>query len=125
MYARVSLAHKHLEPELECFNASTGKADGMGELKEGMVFDISLGMARRLMMAKTKEEGGIAILEEFGEKGGLRFEIAVGRNGKVWINSERVRTTVAIGRALRETDEQSLGLKEQEKVVRRLTKDGL
>lgn len=123
VYARISLAHKHLEPELECLNSSTGKADGMGELKEGMIFDVSQSMARRLMFAKTREEGGVCVLDEFGEKGGAKFEIAVGRNGKVWINSERTQTTIAIGKALKETDEKFLGSKEQEKVVRRLMRD--
>ena len=123
MYARVSLAHKHIEPELECVHPSTGKADGMGELKDGMLFDISLGLARRLMIVKTKEEGRVAVLDEFGDKG-VRFEIAVGRNGKVWVKSESAKMTVTVGRALMETDEKRLSLGEQEKLVKRLLKDG-
>ena len=50
VYARVALANKHMDPEIECVHPSTGKADGLGELKDGMIFNISLGMARKLMM---------------------------------------------------------------------------
>lgn len=124
VYARVSVASKHIDPEIECVHSSTGKADGLGELKGGMLFDISLGMARRLMMTKSREEGGVAVLEEFGERG-VRFEIAVGRNGKVWINSDSVKATLAIGRAITETDTRGLAVEEQVKLVRKFAKDAV
>ncbi len=90
----------------------------MGELKGGMLFDISMAMARRLLMPKQKEDGGIALLEEIGEK--VAFEIAVGRNGKVWVKSGGVKETLLVGRALQETDVQGLSLEEQVKAVRKL-----
>ena len=89
IYARVLSASKHTDPEIVCYNPSTGKSEGMGELKGGMVFDISMGMARRLLMAKQREDGGVAVLEEIAEK--VAFEIAVGRNGKVWVKSGGVK----------------------------------
>ena len=92
----------------------------MGELKSGMVFEISLGMARRLLLAKQREEGRIAVLEEIAEK--IAFEIAVGRNGKVWVKSGGVKETLLVGKALQETDTQVLGLDEQVKLVRKLLK---
>lgn len=46
MYARVSLAHKDMEPELECFDAQTRKAEGFGELKAGFLVRCSLKMSR-------------------------------------------------------------------------------
>lgn len=46
LYARVSLAHKDMEPELECFDAQTRKAEGFGELKGGFVVHCSLKMCR-------------------------------------------------------------------------------
>lgn len=122
MYARVSLANRHMDPELECVSQSTGKADGLGPLVGGMVFDVSLGLSRRLLMARSREEGGIAVLELLGEEG-LAFETAVGRNGKVWVNSESLKTVVAAGRALRETDEMGLDLEGQKKLVKRLIKE--
>src|SRR6266852_6108029 len=47
VYARVSMANKHMDPEIECVSSSTGKSDGLGPLNGGMLFTISLGMARR------------------------------------------------------------------------------
>jgi exosome complex RNA-binding protein Rrp4 len=47
IYARVSLAHKDMEPELECFDAQTRKAEGFGELKGGFMVRCSLAMCRR------------------------------------------------------------------------------
>ena len=73
-------------------------------------------------MARSREEGGIAVLELLGEEG-LAFETAVGRNGKVWVNSESLKTVVAAGRALRETDEMGLDLEGQKKLVKRLIKE--
>ncbi|SLM34616.1 Nucleic acid-binding, OB-fold [Lasallia pustulata] len=120
IYARISSASKHLEPELVCYNPSTGKSEGMGELKEGMVFDISLGMARRLLMGRQKEDGGMVVLEEIADK--VAFEVAVGRNGRIWVHSGSVKETLLVGRAVQETDREGLGLEEQRKLVRRLLK---
>ena len=90
----------------------------MGELKGGMLFDVSLGMARRLLLNKQKEEGGMVVLEEIAEK--VAFEIAVGRNGKVWVKSKGVKETLLVGRALQETDRNALGIEEQGKLVKKL-----
>ena len=120
IYARVIAASKSIETEIACYNPSTGKSEGMGELKGGMVFDVSLGMARRLLLAKQREEGKIAVLEEIAEK--LAFEIAVGRNGKVWAKSDGVQETLLVGKALQETDAKGLSVEEQVKLVRKLMK---
>ena len=47
VFARVSLAHKDMEPELECFDAQTRKAEGYGELKGGFLVRCSLKMSRK------------------------------------------------------------------------------
>jgi exosome complex component RRP40 len=122
VYARISLANKHMDPEIECVSSSTGKSEGLGPLMGGMVFGISLGMARRLMMPKPTEQGGLVVLEELGSQG-VAFEIAVGRNGKVWVDSKAIKATLAVGRAIQETDRKGLGVEEQRKLVRRLVKD--
>lgn len=90
----------------------------MGELKGGMVFDVSLGMARRLLLARQQEEGGLVVLEEIAEK--VAFEVAVGRNGKVWVKSGGVKETLLVGRALQETDREGLGVEEQGRLVKKL-----
>lgn len=119
VYARVTLANKHMDPELECVYQSTGKADGLGPLVGGMLFDISLGMARRLLKPKTTD---LVVLEELGATGAA-FETAVGRNGKIWVNSESVKIIIAVGRAIQETDEHGLTAEQQKKLVRSLIQD--
>ncbi|CRK30800.1 hypothetical protein BN1723_004040 [Verticillium longisporum] len=122
VYARVASAEKHMDAELECVNPSTGKADGLGPLTGGMLFNISLGMARRLLMPRSAEEGKVVVLDELGSLGAA-FETAVGRNGRLWVNSESVKTIIAVGRAVQQTDEGSLTVDEQQKLVRKLIKD--
>ena len=118
VYARVSLANKHMDPELECMHPGTGKADGLGELKGGMVFDVSLGLARRLMMPDPVKQGGVVVLEECAER--APFEIAVGRNGRVWIRAGDTAKTLVIGRAIVETDKAGLDVVGQKKIVKQL-----
>ncbi|KAH8423327.1 exosome non-catalytic core subunit RRP40 [Aspergillus melleus] len=126
------------EVELTCVNPATGKAEpgGLGPLTGGMVFDLSVGMAARLMRASSStsdnEDGveGLVVLDELGKKlekiGG--FEIAVGRNGKVWVDcanggESAVKATVAIGRCLDAIDAQNLQPAEQRKLVSRLLRE--
>ncbi|KAL8998824.1 MAG: hypothetical protein Q9169_002162 [Polycauliona sp. 2 TL-2023] len=118
VYARVVAASKNLDPELACYNPSTGKGEGLGELKGGMVFDISLAMARRLLLSKQKEEGRLVILEDLAEQ--VAFEIAVGRNGKVWVNANGVKDTLRVGRALQTTDEEALNVDEQKRLAKKV-----
>ncbi|KAL8946067.1 MAG: hypothetical protein Q9222_007486 [Ikaeria aurantiellina] len=117
IYARVLSASKHLDPEIVCYNPSTGKSEGMGELKGGMVFDISLGMARRLLLSKQAEEGKLVVLDELAEH--VSFEIAVGRNGRVWVKADGVQGTILVGKLLQETDASALTIEEQRKLVKK------
>ncbi|KAL2149814.1 hypothetical protein VTH82DRAFT_7490 [Thermothelomyces myriococcoides] len=126
VYARVTLANRHMDPELECVNASTGKADGLGPITgPGCAFDVSLGFARRLLMARPREDGGVAVLDMLAgeEGGGLAFETAVGRNGKVWVGSGTPRTVVLVGKALQETDRAGLGIEGQRRLVKKLVRE--
>ncbi|KAL8664443.1 MAG: hypothetical protein Q9202_002993 [Teloschistes flavicans] len=120
IYARVISASKFQDPEIACFNPSTGKSEGMGELKGGMVFEISLGFARRLLLNKSREEGGLVVLEEVGDQ--FAFEIAVGRNGRVWVRAESVKETLLVGKALQETDKEALEAEKQRKLVKKLSR---
>lgn len=117
MYARVSVANKHMDPELECVHPSSGRSDGLGELKGGMVFEISLGMARRMMTKKGREDGGFVVLEEFAAKG-MQFETATGNNGRLWVNSDSIKTILLIGRAVQEIDAKGYGRRQQVKLAR-------
>ncbi|KAK9466255.1 hypothetical protein V1512DRAFT_264212 [Lipomyces arxii] len=100
IYARVKSMSAALgEPELECFDEKTGKEGGYGELKNGMVTDVSVGLARRLLAAP---DGRPTVVDVLGKL--VPFEIAVGRNGRIWIDSESSAVTVAIMRALHDTE---------------------
>lgn len=122
VYARVALADRHMDAELECVSTATGKSDGLGPLTGGMLFPVSLGMARRLMLSKTARDGKVVVLDELAGAG-LQFETATGRNGRFWVSSEQPKTVIAVGRAVQETDRGNLGEEEQKKLVRRLIKD--
>jgi exosome complex component RRP40 len=117
VYARIATANRDSAPELTCVDATTGKSEGLGPLKTGTVFRISLGMARRLLAGK---KSGVMVLEGLSEKMG--FEVAVGRNGVLWVDGGSVKATLAVGRAVQEVDEKALGEKGQKKIVERVLK---
>ncbi|KAI9483208.1 MAG: hypothetical protein EXX96DRAFT_133827 [Benjaminiella poitrasii] len=96
VYCRVSMANPDMEPELECVNPRTSKADGFGELVNGYVFKCSLGLCRRLLNPNTP------ILTLLGEH--FPFEIAVGMNGRVWVKAEEVQTTILISNAIQNSE---------------------
>ncbi|KJZ75774.1 hypothetical protein HIM_04931 [Hirsutella minnesotensis 3608] len=122
VYARVSMVNAHMDAELECVSSTTGKSEGLGPLNGGMLFDVSLGMARRLMMPKSAQDGKVIVLDELAGLG-LQFETATGRNGKFWVDSDSVKTIIAVGRAVQETDERRLTVEDQKKLVRRIAKE--
>ncbi|QIW98579.1 hypothetical protein AMS68_004097 [Peltaster fructicola] len=101
VYARVCRAVKGEDVEIECVNSATGKSDGLGPLKGGMIFNVSLAYARGLMA--PGENDATAMLQALGEK--ISFEIAVGRNGLIWLNGADVKTTLSIGKALTDADQ--------------------
>jgi exosome complex component RRP40 len=116
-----------MDAELECVSSSTGKADGLGPLTGGMLFPVSLGMARRLLMppkgrGKGADAEHLVVLEELAAAG-LQFETATGRNGRLWVDSDSAKAVIVVGRAVQETDEKRLGVEGQKKLVRRLIKD--
>ncbi|KAG7088328.1 hypothetical protein E1B28_012337 [Marasmius oreades] len=104
VYARVSLAHKDMDPELECFDAQTHKAEGFGELKNGFLVKCSMRMCRQLL------DPNHFLLPLLG--GLFPLEVAIGLNGRVWINSKEPKQIIAIARALEATDPDGGGLNE-------------
>ncbi|KAI0769042.1 exosome complex exonuclease RRP40 [Trametes elegans] len=104
LYARVSLAHKDMEPELECFDAQTRKAEGFGELKGGFLVQCSLKMCRLLL---DPTHFLFPLL-------GARFplETAVGINGRVWIKCNEPKQTIAVVRCIEAVDPDGGGMDE-------------
>jgi exosome complex component RRP40 len=92
-----------MEPELDCINPATAKADGFGELKEGFMFKCSLGLCRRYVRASISMpvyscpdeqiliyihrllDPDNPVLHYLGNV--FAFETAVGLNGRVWVNA--------------------------------------
>ncbi|PVF97682.1 hypothetical protein CPB86DRAFT_785639 [Serendipita vermifera] len=110
VYARVSLANKDLEPELECFDAQTRKAAGFGELKGGMVVKCSLGMARRLF------DPSHFLLPLLGSKFALE-EVALGLNGRLWFKAPSVKHTIAVARCIETVDDNDLDAAATQKLL--------
>ena len=78
-----------------------------GELKGGSSIQVGLGLARELLNPRN------VLLDELGASG-IPFEICVGVNGMVWVNSIRPDYTILILNALRNsevmTEEQVRGM---------------
>ncbi|KAJ3163506.1 exosome non-catalytic core subunit rrp40 [Geranomyces michiganensis] len=96
VYCRLSVANKDMEPELECVDPATGKAGGYGELKGGFVVKCSLRMARSLLDPKNPI---VTILAD-----SISFEMAVGLNGRVWINGKSCAEVIAIAKVIQACD---------------------
>jgi len=104
IYARVVKANNIMNPELSCMDA-TGKAAEFGQLKGGYMFDTSTGMSRMLLSSPT-----CPVLEALGKK--LSFEIAVGLNGRVWVNAPAPSTVILVSNAIMKSESLS-GIKQR------------
>lgn len=116
IYTRIVSCPRDSAPELTCVDPATGKSEGLGLLKGGMVFPISLGMARRLLAPREE----LVLLEELGKK--IGFEVTVGRNGVVHVDAGSVGKTLAVGRALQRVDVEAVGEAGQRKMVGEILK---
>eukprot|EP00850_Spirogloea_muscicola_P007352 SM000037S13487 [mRNA] locus=s37:134276:136835:- [translate_table: standard] len=92
VYARVVKTHPDMEPELACTDAG-GKGAGFGPLVGGYLFDTSTGLARMLLSRPT-----CAVLAALGEN--MSFELAVGLNGRVWVNTASPASTVLVSNGI-------------------------
>lgn len=97
VYAKVLSASKHVETELVCVN-SNGKRDGLGQIgdKGGTFITLSIDTTRVLLSPQCD------LLEKLGQM--YRYEIALGMNGRVWINSSEPTTLIQVANELRKFD---------------------
>lgn len=112
LYVRVVKANVGMNPELSCMDAS-GKAAEFGRLKDGYMFESSTGLSRMLLSSPT-----CPVLEAFGKN--LSFEIAVGLNGRVWVNAESPANLILVANAIMKSE--SLSAVQQKILVERLLK---
>ncbi|XP_074279196.1 uncharacterized protein LOC141604657 [Silene latifolia] len=110
VYARVVKANAGMNPELSCTDAS-GKAAEFGPLDDGYMFDTSTGLSRILLSSPPSP-----LLEGLGKK--LSFEIAVGLNGRVWVNAESPAKVILVCNAIMKSGSSSPG--EQKVYVEKL-----
>ncbi|GBE85065.1 hypothetical protein SCP_0702510 [Sparassis crispa] len=93
-----------MEPELECFDAQTRKAEGYGELKGGFVVHCSLKMCRLLL------DPNHFLFPLLGAR--FPLETATGLNGRVWINANETRHIIAAARCIEAVDPDGGGMDE-------------
>jgi exosome complex component RRP40 len=97
VYARVELASKHVDTELTCIADSGVKKDWMtgeaqfGKLVGGTTFECSHELARSLLQEDCPVLIALA--------GYIKFEIAVGYNGWVWVDSESPQHSIVVANA--------------------------
>ena len=89
VYAKLLVASKDMEPELVCVD-SFGKKGKLGVLStNGMLFTCSLNLVRKILKPE------FPLLSLLSEE--LKYEIAVGMNGKIWVKSKsNVEDTIAL-----------------------------
>uniref|UniRef100_A0A0N5A8N1 Ribosomal RNA-processing protein 40 n=1 Tax=Syphacia muris TaxID=451379 RepID=A0A0N5A8N1_9BILA len=96
IYARVISASKHSETELTCIDAE-GRARGMGLLpSHGFVFRCSINLVNRILSPSS------SLLSLIGYH--LKFEIACGANGRIWIAGKNSNEISAICRIIRDSE---------------------
>mmetsp|Transcript_1623 Transcript_1623/g.2441 ORF Transcript_1623/g.2441 Transcript_1623/m.2441 type:complete len:276 (-) Transcript_1623:356-1183(-) len=102
IYCRVESTSPDTDPELSCMVKDGPKKDWMtgqslfGELKGGHIFKVSLSLVQLLLDPKC------VVLEALAN--GIAFEVAVGMNGWVWINSEHAYDIVLIVNAVKKSE---------------------
>eukprot|EP00232_Nephroselmis_pyriformis_P026659 CAMPEP_0182857518 /NCGR_PEP_ID=MMETSP0034_2-20130328/3095_1 /TAXON_ID=156128 /ORGANISM="Nephroselmis pyriformis, Strain CCMP717" /LENGTH=243 /DNA_ID=CAMNT_0024988759 /DNA_START=103 /DNA_END=831 /DNA_ORIENTATION=- len=89
---RVTAAHKDLEPAIACVDAH-GKSSGFGPLEGGYVFECTTGLARSLLARPP-----CTVLTALNKK--IAFELAVGQNGRVWVNTGSPAETILVSNAI-------------------------
>jgi exosome complex component RRP40 len=96
--ARVSEANPDMDPVLSCVDAQ-GKGAGLGHLKGGLVAEVSCAWARALLSRPMP-----AALAALGKE--AAFELAVGLNGRLWVDAPGAALTARVARALQRAEEE-------------------
>lgn len=89
VFARVAEVDRDLDAALSCTD-TTGKAGGFGELSDGTIVRTSQRSAQQLL--------GGEVLQAVAQQ--VRFEVAVGLNGAVWVRAETPRDTLVVVHAV-------------------------
>ena len=133
VYARVTLTHRFMETEISCILPGSRKSWLSGESELGpltskenssMLIKLSPSYARYLLAqasALANENRGAAartnesVLSVLDEK--LNFELAVGVNGRIWIDASDPQVTILVGLTLQNAEK--LRVEQQVELARR------
>lgn len=88
--AKVRVATPFMECEISCVEYANSVM--LGHLEDGFLIQVSLNYALKLKKSSSK------LLYDLGQL--VPYEIVIGANGKIWIFSTSVLTTIAIGSAI-------------------------
>eukprot|EP01025_Chloroclados_australasicus_P061207 TRINITY_DN8008_c0_g1_i1.p3 TRINITY_DN8008_c0_g1~~TRINITY_DN8008_c0_g1_i1.p3 ORF type:complete len:180 (-),score=2.44 TRINITY_DN8008_c0_g1_i1:187-726(-) len=92
VYARVVDSSLDIEPSISCVDAQ-GQASGLGVLQGGYVFTSTTGHARRLLHDPAPLE--LQLLAK-----SFQFELAVGANGRIWVQAPTPKVTATLVQCL-------------------------
>jgi len=101
IYCQVICAHSAMEPEVVCVN-SYGRKGALGVLESDTsnLITVPLQVVHLLLSKRCP------LLPTLGKK--LQYEIAVGQNGRIWLNGNTMKNTVAICQAVAACEKLSL-----------------
>lgn len=104
VYCRVIVSLRDVSPEVSCKVPAGVQAKEWvtgeslyGSLTNGMLFDIPRSVARGLLSDKSP------VLTSLGKK--IAFEMAVGDNGRLWINSSEHCDVILIAKCIQESED--------------------
>ena len=101
VYCMVESAYRDIQPTVICTDAS-GRASGFGHLKGGMLVECANSTCQSLLSRPMP-----AYLATLGRE--LKFELAIGMNGRVWVNAADLTTIVTVSKVLRACDRKTDG----------------
>lgn len=96
--ARVVTANPDMDPVLSCVDAQ-GRASGLGHLKGGLTIECSCAFARALLSRPAPP-----LLAALGKA--VAFELAVGLNGRAWVDAPSAALVARVAGALRRGEEE-------------------
>uniref|UniRef100_A0A224YY06 Exosome complex component RRP40 n=1 Tax=Rhipicephalus zambeziensis TaxID=60191 RepID=A0A224YY06_9ACAR len=91
--AQVLMANRGMEPELVCMD-SYGKKGIMGVLRSptGFLIKVPINLINKLLAKDC------SLLQTLGKR--CQFEIALGHNGRIWVNGSTLQNTLSVCNAI-------------------------
>lgn len=97
VFAKLLVAYKDFESELICVD-SMGKKQKLGVLRGGLVFNCSINLARKLRNSSNQ------LMESIQKHINVPFEIAIGMNGRIWVNTKQEHEIITIANIILAAD---------------------